>query len=130
MAEHPNEALIRKGYEAFANGDMDTLRELFADDILWHVGGNARISGDYKGQEEVFELFGQLFELTGGTVKLEVHDVLANDDHVVALVRGTAERNGKTFDQNEVHVMHVADGEVTEFWGFEEDQAAAAEFWS
>lgn len=123
MAEHPNEALIRKGYEAFADGDLETLRELFADDILWHVGGNARISGDYKGQEEVFEL-------TGGTMKLEEHDVLANDDDVVALVRGTAERDAKTFDQNEVHVMHVADGEVTEFWGFEEDQAAAAEFWA
>ena len=31
---HPNEDLVRRGYEAFATGDMATLNELFADDKL------------------------------------------------------------------------------------------------
>ena len=26
---HPNEDLVRRGYEAFTKGDMETLRELF-----------------------------------------------------------------------------------------------------
>jgi ketosteroid isomerase-like protein len=26
---HPNEDLIRRGYDAFSTGDMDTLRELY-----------------------------------------------------------------------------------------------------
>ena len=31
---HPNEDLIRRGYDAFSSGDMDTLRELFHPDIV------------------------------------------------------------------------------------------------
>ena len=34
---HPNEDLIRRGYDAFSSGDMDTLRELFHPDIVWHA---------------------------------------------------------------------------------------------
>ena len=31
---HPNEELVRRGYEAFAKGDMETLRELFPLTLL------------------------------------------------------------------------------------------------
>jgi ketosteroid isomerase-like protein len=33
---HANEDLVRKGYKAFGEGDMDTLRSLFAPDAV-HV---------------------------------------------------------------------------------------------
>jgi ketosteroid isomerase-like protein len=131
LAEHPNDERLRKGYSAFQSGDLDTLRELFADDIVWHVGGHNPLSGDYKGQDEVFGFFGKVVELMEGTLRFEIHDVLANDQHAVALVRGTAQRQGKTFDMNEAHVFHTnPEGKVTEYWGFPEDQAAADEFLS
>ena len=38
---HPNEELVRKGYDAFASGDMDTLRELFDPGIVWHFRAGA-----------------------------------------------------------------------------------------
>jgi ketosteroid isomerase-like protein len=34
---HPNEDLIRRSYDAFSRGDMDTLRELLHPDIIWHA---------------------------------------------------------------------------------------------
>ena len=34
---HPNEDLIGRGYDAFSQGDMDTLRELFHPSIVWHA---------------------------------------------------------------------------------------------
>ena len=34
---HPNEELIRGGYEAFAKGDLAEVLKRFADDIAWHV---------------------------------------------------------------------------------------------
>jgi ketosteroid isomerase-like protein len=39
---HPNEELVRKGYDAFNRGDMDTLRELFDPEIVWHFPAAAR----------------------------------------------------------------------------------------
>ena len=66
---HPNEELIRRGFEAFSKGDMETLRnEIFASDVKYHVPGKSPISGDYDGIDAVLGFFGKIFELTGGDV--------------------------------------------------------------
>jgi ketosteroid isomerase-like protein len=127
---HPNEDMVRRGYAAFGTGDMATLSELFADDIVWHVGGRSPITGDYKGKGEVFGFLAQLAERAGGTFRSEAHDVLANDEHVVALVEGTAQRDGKTLNDNGVQIFHVQGGKVTEQWFYPGDQYASDDFWS
>ena len=120
---HDNAAIMRRGYEAFAQGDLDTMRELLADDIEWHVPGDNPMSGTHRGQQEVFGMFGRLRELND-TFSQELHDVLANDDHVVALVEQTMERGGNSLTQHVVHVAHMEDGEMTSFWAYNEDQSA------
>lgn len=127
---HPNEALVRKGYEAFGKGDMATLGELFAEDIVWSTPGNNPLAGTRKGQQEVFELFAKVAELTGGNFSLEIHDVLANDEHTVALVTARGSREGKSIKDHQVHVFHIQDGKVTEYWGHPTEQNAVDEFWS
>ena len=127
---HPSEALVRDGYAAFSRGDLDAIRAIFDPAIIWHVPGKSPVSGVYKGIDEVFELFGRLFTETGGTLAHELHDVVANDEHVVALIRQTAERNGKKLDARFAHVQHVRDGRVIESWYLSEDESAANEFWS
>jgi ketosteroid isomerase-like protein len=126
---HPNEELVRRGYEAFLSGDMATLGDLFTDDIAWHAPGRNQLSGDYRGKEEVFATFAKVFELTGGTFKLEIHDVLANDTHAVVLARATGEREGRTLDDKSVQVFHITDGKVTEQWLHPGDAYASDEFW-
>jgi ketosteroid isomerase-like protein len=127
---HPNEDLVRRGYAAFGTGDIVTLRELFADKIVWHVGGRSPIAGDYKGKDEVLGFFAQLAQRAGGTFRVDVHDVLANDEHVVALVKVTAAREGKTLDDTGAQVFHVQAGKVTESWFHPGDAYADDEFWS
>lgn len=127
---HANEDVIRRGYEAFGKGDMDTLNELFTDDIAWHTPGRSPIAGDLKGKQEVFAFFAKLVELSGGTFKLEVHDILANDEHGVALSVATGQRNGKSFEDRAVNVFHLRDGKVTEFWAHPGDQYVVDDFWS
>ena len=130
MAEHPNVELVRKGYDAYINGDMDFINEVFADDIVWHIAGRSPLAGEYKGKEQVFAFFGKLMELTDGTSKLEVHDVLANDEHGVALVTGSATRKGKSFSGPDVHVMHIKNGKIVEFWDSPLDQYESDEIFS
>jgi ketosteroid isomerase-like protein len=127
---HPNEALTRKGYEAFAKGNMEALDELIADDIVWHVPGNNPLSGDHLGKAAVFTLFARIVELSSGTLNQEIHDVLANDEHAVVMVVTRAEREGKQLEDRQVHVLHVKDGKVTEFWNHFGNQSAVDEFWS
>ncbi len=99
MADHPNQELLRRGYAAYGAGDLDTVNALFADDIVWHVAGQSPIAGDYTGKEQVFGFFGKLQELSDGTSKIEVHDVLANDTHGVALVVESATRGGRSHEE-------------------------------
>ena len=127
---HSNEDLLRRGYEAFGKGDMATLQELLAADVIWHVPGKNPLSGDYKGIGEVLGFFQKGVEMTGGTLRVELHDVLANDDHGVALVLVTAEREGKRLADNAVQVFHVSGDKATEAWTHAGDQAAVDAFWS
>ena len=126
---HPNEDLIRKGYAAFAAGDMATLNDLFADDIVWHAPGRNQLAGDFRGKEEVFGSFQKVAELSGGSFKLEIHTVLADDEHAAVLARAMGQREGRTLDDNSVQIFHVNDGKVTEQWLYPGDAYAADEFW-
>lgn len=131
MAEHPNATLIRRGYELFSNGDMDGFTELLADDVIWHVPGRCPVSGTYKGREAVVGYLSALGELSGGTYQIDgVHDVVANDDHVVGLHHSVATRPGKTYDHNETVVFHVRDGRITGVWEVYSDLYEIDAFWS
>jgi uncharacterized protein len=130
MADHPNLELMRRGYAAYTSGDLETIDRLFADDVVWHVSGRSPISGDYTGKEQVFGFFGKLQELSGGTSRVEVHDLLADDDHGVAIVTQSASRDGRTYEGRVTHVLHLRDGKVTEFWDAYVDQYASDEFWA
>jgi ketosteroid isomerase-like protein len=130
MSAQDNGELIRKGYEAFSKGDMETIANTFAQDISWTVSGRGQISGTYNGQEETFAFFGRLVELTDGTFSVAVHDLLASDDHVVVLVKESGTRNGKSLESDDVHVWHVAGGKAVEFWGISKNQHEVDEFWA
>ena len=81
-------------------GDMDTLRELFDPEIVWHFPGRSPLAGDHRGTDVVLGFFGRTMELTAGTLRVElsVHDVVADDRHTVGMHLGTGEREGRRFE--------------------------------
>lgn len=130
MAEHPNAELMRKGYDAFGKGDMDALAAIIAADAVWHVPGSNPTSGTYKGRDEIFGYFGKLVELSGGTIKVELHDALGNDVHAIGMSKDTASRGAKSLNVDEVLIAHIRDGQLAEAWEAYPDQAAVDTFWS
>jgi ketosteroid isomerase-like protein len=128
---HPNEDLVRAGYAAFQTGDLDAVQRQWTDDIRWHAPGRGPLSGDYVGAQQVMQLFGQLFELSGGTFRFDLHDVLANDEHAVGLLTIHAERAGKPeLNDNMTQIFHIRDGKISEVWSQQTDLQASEEFWS
>ena len=127
---HPNEELLRQGYEAFSKGDMEALAALFADDVVWHTPGRGQLAGDHRGKDQVLSMLATQAELTGGTFRAELHDVLANDEHGVSLAKVRAERGGKTLEDNAVLVFHIRDGKTSEVWLHPGDVYAGDEFFS
>ena len=114
---HPNEAVIRQAYEAFSAGDMETLAGVFTENAVWHVPVRNKLAGDYEGVDAILGYYANLDEATGGTFRIdEIHDVLANDEHVVSMHRGSSRKDGVTHTFNEVFVFHVSDGKIAEAW--------------
>jgi ketosteroid isomerase-like protein len=66
----------------------------------------------------------------GRTYSVELDDVLANDEHAVALMTARGERAGKQLTYKTAQVYHFRDGKITELWSYSADQDAADEFWS
>ena len=123
MTDHPNAAMARTALEALVAGDVEGLAASIADDVLWHAPGTNRFSGRFEGKAAVMARFERMRQ-AGITTSFEIHDVIANDEHVVALVHlRVRNADGASYDQPQVQVMHVRDGALAEMWTMNQDQA-------
>jgi uncharacterized protein len=129
--EHPGVLNARGSIDAFNRGDMEALRDFYADDVLWHVAGKHGLSGDYRGRDELIAYFKRVLDLTGGSLKLESEAILASDQHTAIFMRVTGTRNGRSLDVTLAEAFTVGpDGRWTEFWSLATDQDAVDDFWS
>jgi len=94
-ADDPAMTLVRRGYEAFNAGDVETLISLFSNDVVQHVPGEGPLAGTYKGVEAVLGYYGRLSEETDGTFRAHLIDVHGDGHgHVCAVHQISAVRNG------------------------------------
>ena len=124
---HPNAQTVMKGFQAFGEGDMTTMKEIMADDVVWHSGGRNKFSGDFQGVDAVLRLFGEV--ASEAQIEQDVHTILADDEHVVALVNSRATRGDDSIAAQNVLTFHVSDGKITEAWATSSDDYAADAFW-
>jgi len=122
MAEHPNVEVTRKALEAFMKGDVQTLASMIAEDAVWHIPGKNRFSGGFRGRDAIMARFQQIAEAGLKVSMEEIHDIVGNDEHVVALVTLGAEGPDGSARSRSVQVYHVSGGQATEFWGYNENQ--------
>ena len=125
-----NAQIIRKAYDDFATGDVPAVFAVLDARMIWHVPGHSPLSGTYTGHEQIGGFFARTMELSAGTFRIEVHQVLADDDLVVVLVTVSARRNGASASFPEVHVWRMRNGKVIEFREFQGDEQREDQFWS
>jgi len=128
--ESQNAAVVRRGYEAFAKGDIETLKTLFAPNAHWRHAETGVLRGDYPGAQAILAYFAQLAQETQGSLKVEPQTMAASGDRVFVLERVTGKRNGKALDSSGVLVFKLDDGVVTEATLFQSDHPADARFWA
>jgi uncharacterized protein len=131
MGADQNVAVMRRAYEAFNVGDLDTLTELFDESVVWHLPGRSSMADDYQGRDATLEYFGQLAEETRGTFRAELQQLAADGEHrVVGIQRSTADRDGKHLDVGDCIVFQLRDGRVIDGREHFEDLYGWDEFWS
>jgi uncharacterized protein len=128
MGAQEDAELVRKGYEAFIAGDMEWMNEHLHENVVWHSPGNNVLSGDYRGRESVLAWFAKTVQVA--LPEFDMHDIVASDDHVVALftIRWRRNDNGDTFEDRNVQVFHIANGQAIEVWTMDADQAGFDNF--
>jgi ketosteroid isomerase-like protein len=121
MEEHPNVALVRRALEAFETGMMADAGEYLAEDIVWHQIGGPTITG----LEALAKEMGGMSDVD---FDVEAHDVVGNDDHVVALVVAHVKADELEITYRTAEVYHVVDGKITERWAMSDDTEAIIRF--
>jgi ketosteroid isomerase-like protein len=119
--------VVRRLYDARAANDLDSAQALIATDVIWHEPYD--YLGTLNGRDAVMSAIRQSMAETGGTFQLTVTDLLASEEHVVALVDFSAERHGQRLSGREVGVFRVDRGLIREVWFYTaEDPDVVSEF--
>lgn len=114
---------------AYAGGDLDALRTKLTEDVVWHVPGHSRISGEHRGIEAVLAYFDARRTMTDHTFQVTVHGISLVGDRVVQLAGGRAMRERNELSWETVGVFRVEDDRVAECWLVPFDQYAFDEIW-
>ena len=109
--------LVRKAYDALASGNRDIIRRYWADDMVWHVPGRNQLSGDYNSLDKFMGFMGRVNELSGGTFRMRLLDVMVSVERTTDLQLVHGQRNGKTLDIMVIHLLRWRDGKIAEGWG-------------
>lgn len=110
-----NTDALRRGYDAFGQGDLETIRSIWSDDIEWQGPDYEPLpqSGRLQGPDAVFEMFGDLFERWEG-LSVVPDEFVEDGDTVVALghLEGRAKESGEQVKVPFAHVWRMSDGKV------------------
>ena len=126
MADHPHAAAYRGTLSAFNSGDVAAMEDAMSDDVVWwEIGASNPIRGKDALRAAMQTEMGK-WEITA-----ELHDVVSNDEHLLALVTARATRDGETLEYRTVEIHHVDEnGKITERWAFSDDTQAIIDFFA
>ena len=127
---HPNAKLLEKFYAQFLKGEIAEALSACDDKITFQVMGKSKVAGKYNKQTYVSEFLPRLAELSNGTFSLEVHDIMASDQHAVVLVSEFVTRSTEKVQLRAAHVWRIENGKPVAWYEYPRDLYQYDEVWS
>jgi ketosteroid isomerase-like protein len=124
---HANEQLLRDLDQAQIRGDIEAFSGFFVDDVVVHYAGKSSLAGEYKGNDQLLEMFGRFLE-RAPEFTFDPHAYFADDEHGVCLQRSHYKRGNEQLDTNDVVIYHFRDDKVSEVWLLSYDEDAVDAF--
>ena len=115
----------RSAYEAFGRGDLETLREQFAEDAVWVTSDELPLGGTTEGRDQIIGNFAQIGDYWT-SFSVEPEEFIDAGEWVV--VRGTqrAGNDKGSFEAPFVHLIKIdADGKTVRGEFFTDSAKAA-----
>lgn len=119
--KHPNAALLEKIYADFAKGDVNSVLAACDEKMTFQIAGKSKLAGKYDRTNFAAGFAMKLMELSGGTFKSEVHDILASDLHAAVLATNRLTRDGKTVEMRTVHIWRFQNGKPVAWYEYPRD---------
>jgi uncharacterized protein len=111
-----NAKLIQQAYRSVNTGDIPSLLNVLAENILWILPGmvNVPFAGSWQGREQVGQLFRRMIEAQD-VVEFEPEEFFAKREKVVVLGHFTmrVKATGKLSRSQWVHVWKVDEGKIS-----------------
>lgn len=128
--QNANIAVIQKVYADFSRGDIESILNQLADDVVWEQPNQPAIpyGGKRHGRESVRQFFAAVAEVE--VREFAPVEYLASGDRVVAIGHwaGTVRRTGKSFRSAWAMAWTVTDGKIRRFTAYEDTAAIVAAF--
>jgi ketosteroid isomerase-like protein len=126
-----NHTLVRSLYAAFAKGDVETVLQSLAADVVWSEPDNPfnPAAGTRHGRSGVLEWL-RLGHESEEILSLEPRQFLSGNDivAVVGHMRCRARATGREYESDFVHLVTLRNGLITRFQEFFDTYAAAEAF--
>lgn len=133
--------LVSKAYTALASGDMEQIKEYWAEDMNWLVPGHNQLSGWYHGRDAFLAFMGNVGKLSANSFRMEPVAVMTSDEYSADVTHNVGYRAGSEgtgtvpyleLDINVVHVLRWRNGQVIEGRGaiFGDGTTQYDQFWS
>ena len=119
--------LVQKMFDAYAKGDTETLKEVVAEDVEWHIPGRHPLAGTKRGLDELGAFFTALH---GAGFRAEVMILAANDNYVIDAHRGWSNSGQDDVDLNWVLLYQIIDGKIRRIQNFSGDQYVSDKFFT
>jgi ketosteroid isomerase-like protein len=124
------EELHRRQAAMYADGPVEPVAEMLAEDVVWHVPGRSPIAGEHRGKEAVIDYFDVRRRLAGNSMRLHPGELLLGEGLVVQLVDGSAEISGEAVTWSTVGIYRFEAGRVVEAWLVPTDLEKFDRIWS
>jgi len=122
------EQVARTLFEAYAAGDLATMRGCLTDDLVGWITNRDGGVGRTDGADAYLS---RLPDLSEAELEVGITQVLGIDDErAMVMVAIRATRHGKDLHNYAAFLARVEDGRVVELWMVEAQPAYSDEFWS
>ena len=115
----------------YAGEDVEAMRALLADDVVWHVPGRNSIAGVYRGVDDVLAYFRRRRQLAANSMRLHPGEIMVGEgDHIAVLTDGTATVGGVEHRWGTVGLYRIRQGLIAACWLLPLDPVVFDRVWS
>lgn len=114
---------------AWRDGDLFTMIDLYADDVVVHYGGSSPFAGTHLGRDRLLEVLAET-AVRSGRALVSVDQIDDHGTHGALFVTESMTVDGETVELQRALRYRIADGRIAECWLYDHDQHLVDRSWA